>query len=148
MPEKKRLFLYLISHSKRDIIKTHTYIGATADFNHRLKQHNCELVGGPRITRRASPNWKPIMILELPAKRTFSSKKLKKEWKQSSRGLESRIRKGLEIAFKYKINIFLTNKKNHSIKILSALQKRRSKNETRVNLSPQEWDRLLTGENI
>ena len=56
------------------------------------------------------------MILELPAKRNFSSKKLKKEWKQSSRGLESRIRKGLEIAFKYKNKHILTNKRITALK--------------------------------
>ena len=78
MEEKKKMFLYLISHDRKDI-KTHTYIGASGNFIRRLKQHNLVTPGGPRITRRAAGNWKPVMVLELPSGRKFSSKTLKKE---------------------------------------------------------------------
>ena len=89
---KTKMFAYLISHNKQDI-KTHTYIGCTRDFKKRLNQHNGKAPGGPRMTKRAAGFWKPVVVLELPQNRKFSSKELKKEWKQSSRGLESRIRK-------------------------------------------------------
>ena len=59
---------------QRKDIKTHTYIGASANFIRRLKQHNCKTPGGPRITRRAAGNWVPVMVLELPSGRSFSSK--------------------------------------------------------------------------
>ena len=94
------LFLYLISHDRKDI-KTHTYIGCVEDFVNRLQQHNGIIAGGPRITRRAAGSWSPVIILKLPQHRTFDAKKLKKEWKQSSRGLESRIKKGFALAIKY-----------------------------------------------
>tara|TARA_B100000902_G_C27276829_1_gene899311 strand:- start:281 stop:700 length:420 start_codon:yes stop_codon:yes gene_type:complete len=104
---KKKMFAYLISHEKRDL-KTHTYIGCTEHFKKRLMQHNNELPGGPRITKRAAGSWKPVVVLELPAKRSFSSKSLKKKWKQSSRGLDSRIRKAFELALTYKLKIYIS----------------------------------------
>lgn len=145
---KQKLFLYLISHSKKDI-KTHTYIGGTANFNKRIKQHNNKIPGGPRITRRASPFWKPVMILQLPAARKYSSKILKKEWKQSSRGLESRIRKGLELAWKYNLKVYITNKENMKIKLLNQLNKRWTKGSNpKIVLSNDEWGKIITGERI
>lgn len=140
---KKQMYLYLISHDKREI-KTHTYIGASANFTKRLKQHNCQQPGGPRITRRASPNWRPVMILELPEGRKFSSKILKKEWKSSSRGLESRIRKGFEIAYKYSVNVYITKKKDTKIKLLSYLNKRWSKDH-KITLTDTEWGKIIDG---
>ena len=106
---KTKMYLYLISHSKKDI-KTHTYIGCTSDFIKRLSQHNGETPGGPRMTKRAAGHWQPIVILELPSDRTFKSKVLKKEWKQSSRGLESRIKKAFQLSLQYKLKIFLTQR--------------------------------------
>lgn len=104
---KNKMFAYLISHDKKDI-KTHTYIGCTEDFKKRLEQHNGKISGGPRITKRAAGFWKPVVVLELPVDRTFSSKELKKEWKQSSRGLDSRIRKAFELALQYKLKIYIS----------------------------------------
>ena len=44
---KTDLYLYLISHNRKDI-KTHTYIGCVEDFVNRLNQHNGIVTGGPR----------------------------------------------------------------------------------------------------
>tara|TARA_B100001059_G_C17779921_1_gene553553 strand:+ start:850 stop:1290 length:441 start_codon:yes stop_codon:yes gene_type:complete len=146
MDLKKKMFLYLISHNKKEI-KTHTYIGASGNFIRRLKQHNLETPGGPRITRRAAGFWVPIMILELPAKREFSSKVLKKEWKSSSRGLESRVRKGFEIAKKYNVKIYISKKDNGKIKLLERLHTRWT-NEFKIKLSDSEWKSIIEGDNI
>ena len=146
MEFKKKMFLYLISHNKKEI-KTHTYIGACGNFNRRLKQHNLKTPGGPRITRRAAGFWVPIMILELPSDREFSSKVLKKEWKSSSRGLESRVRKGFEIAKKYKVKIYISRNDKNKIKLLERLNTRWNSDNT-IKLSNDEWKSIIDGDNI
>lgn len=146
MDKKKKMFLYLISHNKKGI-KTHTYIGASGNFIRRLKQHNLETPGGPRITRRAAGFWIPVMILELPAGRTFSSKQLKSEWKSSSRGLESRVRKGFEIAQKYNIKLYISRNEKHKINILEHLNKRWSENYN-IKLTESEWEQIINGVDI
>ena len=135
---KSKMFAYLISHNKKDI-KTHTYIGCTSDFKKRLSQHNGELPNGPRMTKRAAGHWKPVVILELPAGRTFSSKELKKDWKQSSRGLDSRIRKAFDLARKYQLKIYISEYNKEGIfKELYTKWKNHS-----IQLSPQEYSRLV-----
>ena len=142
----QKMFLYLICHNVPQI-KTHTYIGASGNFIRRLKQHNLETPGGPRITRRAAGNWKAVMILELPSSRNFSSKILKKEWKSSSRGLESRIRKGFEIAQKYKVKVYITKEENSNIRLLTVLNKRWTK-DFKIKLSNKEWNYIIDGNDI
>lgn len=144
--KKNKMYAYLISHDRKDI-KTHTYIGVSGDFIYRLKQHNAEVSGGPRITRRAAGNWKPVIILCLPQGRAFSSKDLKKEWKTSSRGLESRIRKGFELAKKYKVNIFINKEKKSKIKILKDLNGRWN-DENKILLSELEWKNVINGDEL
>lgn len=146
LKEKNKMYAYLISHDRKDI-KTHTYIGVSGDFISRLKQHNAEIAGGPRITRRAAGNWKPVIILCLPKGRKFSSKELKKEWKTSSRGLESRIRKGFELAKKYKVNIFINKQKQSKIKILNDLNKKWNDNN-KIILSESEWKNIINGDDL
>lgn len=140
------MFLYLICHNVAQI-KTHTYIGASGNFIRRLKQHNLETPGGPRITRRAAGNWKAVMILQLPSSRTFSSKMLKREWKSSSRGLESRIRKGFEIALKYNVMLYITKNENANIRLLNKLNKRWTR-DYKINLSNKEWNNIIDGDDI
>ncbi len=98
------LYMYLISHDLPQI-KTHTYIGCTENFLKRLNQHNGLESGGPRITKRAAGSWKPVIIIKIPTDSKLKSKDLKKEWKQSSRGLESRIKRGIEIAVKNNLRL-------------------------------------------
>ena len=146
MDKKKKMFLYLISHNKKEI-KTHTYIGASGNFSRRLKQHNLETPGGPRITRRAAGFWLPIMILELPPNRIFSSKVLKKEWKSSSRGLESRVRKGFEIARKYNVKIYITKNDKNKIKLLEHLNNRWT-TDNKIKLTNTEWKCIIDGDEL
>ena len=40
------MFVYLLSY------KNNTYVGATVDVNRRLRQHNCEIKGGAKATKR------------------------------------------------------------------------------------------------
>ncbi len=134
------MFLYLISHKKKDI-KTHTYIGCTGNFTKRLNQHNGEAPGGPRMTKRAAGHWHPIVILELPVNRKFKSKDLKKEWKQSSRGLESRIRKAFQLCLQYKLKMYLTKNNLNNIHILKALKNKWSKDK--IKLTANDWENII-----
>lgn len=138
---KSRMYAYLISHEREDI-KTHTYIGCTANFSKRLLQHNGILPGGPRMTKRAAGHWKPIIILELPADRSFNSKNLKKEWKQSSRGLESRIRKAFSLALKHNLTIYVSKINTNNNRVLVFLNKKWKNNK--IQLSEEEWNRLVS----
>lgn len=141
---KKTLYLYLISHNRSDI-KTHTYVGCVEKFIKRLQQHNGQLQGGPRITRRAAGSWDPVVVLKLPKDRTFDSKKLKKEWKQSSRGLESRIRKGFSIALQYNLTCYImkSRKNTKGIKIFDYLDERWDESNI-INLNEEDWTKITT----
>lgn len=147
---KTVLYLYLINHNRKDI-KTHTYIGCVGNFSDRLQQHNGQQPGGPRITRRAAGYWSPVLILELPADRTFNSKDLKKEWKQSSRGLESRIKKGLFLACKYNLKTYIkerTSEKDNEEEgtILAYIRNKFGNNSSsckKITLTQEEWENIL-----
>ena len=137
---KTVMYAYLISHNREDI-KTHTYIGCTADFSKRLLQHNGILPGGPRMTKRAAGFWRPVTILELPKDRDFDSKALKKEWKQSSRGLESRIRKAFSLALTHNLKMYISKTNTVDNKILQFLQNKWEDNK--IKLSETQWQRLV-----
>lgn len=134
------LYVYMISHDKPEI-KTHTYIGCTENFLKRLNQHNGLENGGPRITKRAAGSWKPVIILKIENK-DIKPKQIKKEWKQSSRGLESRIRKGLELAIKNKLTIVLPKNINSNIPSLKYLNERWDGDK--INMTDNEWSALFT----
>ncbi len=134
------MYAYLISHDREDI-KTHTYIGCTGNFSKRLLQHNGVLPGGPRMTKRAAGHWKPIIVLKLPADRSFDSKSFKREWKQSSRGLESRIRKAFSLALKHNLTIYISKENTSNNRVLIFLNKKWKDNK--INLSETEWNRLV-----
>jgi len=137
------LYLYLISHDLPEI-KTHTYIGCTAQFLKRLNQHNCLEVGGPRITKRAAGSWEPVIIIKIPDDHGLNLKELKKEWKQSSRGLESRIRRGIEIAVKNKLQIIMPKTADSKIPLVSFINERWS--EDKVDLTDDDWQRILSSD--
>ena len=139
----KELFLYLISHDRKEI-KTHTYIGCVQDFVKRLNQHNGLVSGGPRITKRAAGSWDPVIVLKLPANRTFKSKVIKRQWKSTSRGLESRIRKGLEIALKYNLTCYIMKDYKKKMPILDYFKDKWEDNK--VNASMDDWEKVLNSD--
>ena len=47
----------------RSTIDSRTYIGYTVDFPHRIRQHNGEIVGGAKRTRKGRP-WVPICLIK------------------------------------------------------------------------------------
>lgn len=142
---KKPIYVYLICHNCSHI-KTHTYIGAAYNFRRRLGQHNGSIQGGPRITRKAAGNWEPVFLLKMPASRKISSKILKKEWKSSSRGLESRIRKGFELAMKYSLKCYVVaNNKKNGPSILKRLSSHW--NGPKIVIKRSELTELLKSEN-
>lgn len=137
------LYLYLISHDRPEI-KTHTYIGCTENFLKRLNQHNGLEAGGPRITKRAAGSWEPVIIIKIPDDATLNSKDLKKEWKQSSRGLESRIRRGLEIAVNNGLQLVMPKNKNNNIPIVKFIND--NWDGDKVNMTGQQWKRVLSSD--
>lgn len=132
------LYLYLISHDRKEI-KTHTYIGCTENFLKRLNQHNGLEAGGPRITKRAAGSWKPVIIIRLNDE--LNSKDLKKEWKQSSRGLESRVKKGIELAVKHKLKIIMPKNENNNIPMVRFINDRWV--DQKVEMTDREWEKML-----
>ena len=138
-PKRKKIFLYLIYHTKQEI-RTVTYVGAAGHFKKRLAQHNGQLNGGPRLTKRASGFWKPVLFLELDKNRKVSTKKLKKVWKASSRGLDSRIKKGLLIARQYNLRCYIPiDNKFERFRWLKPLWNP----EHKIELNESEWDKLV-----
>jgi predicted GIY-YIG superfamily endonuclease len=132
------LYLYLISHPRPEI-KTHTYIGCTENFLKRLNQHNGLEAGGPRITKRAAGSWEPVLILKLNDEK--NSKQLKREWKQSSRGLESRVKRGIEMAVKHTLKIIIP-KTDSKIPVIKYINQHWDGNS--VRMTDEEWEYVLT----
>lgn len=58
VPQNHGYMCYIL----KSAVSNRTYIGYTVDFNHRIRQHNGELVGGAKRTRRFRP-WYPICII-------------------------------------------------------------------------------------
>tara|TARA_B100001027_G_C16211961_1_gene305556 strand:+ start:199 stop:624 length:426 start_codon:yes stop_codon:yes gene_type:complete len=137
------LYIYLICHSKKNI-KTHTYIGCVEDFKSRLKQHNGLLSGGPRITKKAAGDWEPVLLLKVNKEDNVNVKAIKSEWKQSSRGLESRIKKGFLLGSKYKLQVLIKKKYNSTIPVLNVLQDKWEQN--RICMDKQTWQKLINGD--
>jgi predicted GIY-YIG superfamily endonuclease len=75
-------------------IENKTYIGATVDVNHRLRQHNCEIVGGAKYTSiqlQRGFEWKlGCYITNIPEWR--SALQIEWKWKQLGRTEYKHIR--------------------------------------------------------
>ena len=140
MPKERDMYLYLIAHNVKEI-KTHTYIGCVEHFYMRLQQHNGIRSGGPRITKRAAGSWEPLIVLKLPKERKLNSKKLKNEWKQSSRGLESRVKKGFALARKYNLTCYVTETNKNGVNALNILKNKWK--DGKAHVTDADWDRLV-----
>lgn len=79
----------------------------------------------------------------MPPNRSISSKVLKKEWKCSSRGLESRVRKGFELALKYNLQCYVVGSKSKSqiLKRLSGHWK-----DKKIVIKREEVEKLIKTE--
>ena len=138
------LYIYLICHNNPNI-KPHTYIGCTEHFLKRLNQHNGLEPGGPRITKRAAGSWKPILLLKhVSEDQTISAKLIKKEWKQSSRGIQSRIRRGFELAVKYNLSIVMPKTSDMNINIINYVTERWEGD--RAVLTDKDWEHVLSSD--
>jgi predicted GIY-YIG superfamily endonuclease len=62
-PKGQQCYVYYLENAKR----TGVYIGYTTDFKRRIRQHNGEIKGGARRTKRKGGPWKFAMILSFPA---------------------------------------------------------------------------------
>ena len=91
-PPSKAFFVYLLESS----VSRATYVGATVDVDHRLRQHNGELVGGAHATTmrvKAGETWRRVCYVsgfpDWPAALQFEWR-----WKQLSRKLMGGVPKG------------------------------------------------------
>ena len=57
------------------------------------------------------------MVLKIPADRPYSSKIIKRCWKQTARGVDSRIRKGFVLAIQYGLEVYI--KRDNKIPLLT-----------------------------
>jgi predicted GIY-YIG superfamily endonuclease len=100
------LHLYLIStdREKTKEQKTSTHIGCTADIQTRILQHNNKK-NAPKATKANAGSWVLNFVALVPPRplRTYSTKDIKREWKQTSRNLEGRVKKGISLASAYGI---------------------------------------------
>ena len=55
--KKSEWYVYLIWDGRR------TYVGSTTDVKRRLRQHNGEIVGGARSTRKSAGQWQVVAYL-------------------------------------------------------------------------------------
>jgi len=140
MPKERDLYLYLIAHNVKEI-KTHTYIGCVEHFSIRLQQHNGLRSGRPRITKRAAGYWEPLIVLKIPKERKLNSKKIKHEWKQSSRGLESRVKKGFVLARKYNLTCYVTESNRNGVHALDVLKSKWK--DGKAHVTDADWDKLV-----
>ena len=92
--------------------KKHTYVGATIDIDHRLRQHNGELVGGAKYTKiqiQKGLSWNRICYLtNIPEWR--SALQIEWKWKQLGRTEYKNIRDPI-------------HRRLHSLKKLLSLEK-------------------------
>jgi len=110
-----------------------------------LNQHNGLEPGGPRITKRAAGSWKPILLLKhVSEDQTISAKLIKKEWKQSSRGIQSRIRRGFELAVKYNLSIVMPKTSDMNINIINYVTERWEGD--RAVLTDKDWEHVLSSD--
>lgn len=107
--DNRLLSLYLL-YNDCDDVKTRTYIGCVEDVFARLLQHNGITDGAPRQTRKAQGHWKLLCILLVPpsVRKRVSTKEIKSCWRSKSRGVERRIKQGVELSRKYDLYCFLS----------------------------------------
>ena len=72
----------LINASKRN-----TYVGYTVTPKKRIRQHNCEIKGGAKYTKRHGPGWSFALVLTSPA--FDSHRALSLEWHMKPHGRRS-----------------------------------------------------------
>ena len=89
--------------------------------------------------------WKPILLLKHDGeKNNVSAKLIKKEWKQSSRGIQSRIRRGFELAVKYNLSIVMPKKSDMNIDIINYITERWQGDK--ALLTDEDWEHLLSSD--
>jgi len=83
-----------------------------------------------------------VIIIKIPTDSKLKSKDLKKEWKQSSRGLESRIKRGIEIAVKNNLRLIMPKDSTSSIPVVKYINERWE--GEKVQMTDRDWQRILS----
>jgi len=91
--EKDNYYVYLLEATGGS-----TYVGATVDLNHRLRQHNCEIKGGAVATSikvKRGETWRRVChVAGFPSWQ--AALQFEWRWKQLSRTLISSVKQPLE----------------------------------------------------
>lgn len=87
-------FCYLLQSDEGN----RTYIGATTNFQRRLRQHNGELAGGARATR--GQHWS-LQRLYGGFATWNSALSFEWHWKRRCRGLRARLERGRELQLRH-----------------------------------------------
>jgi predicted GIY-YIG superfamily endonuclease len=78
--EYSRHMLYILYNETNNL----TYNGYTVDFNHRLRQHNCQIKGGAKFTSKQVKIkqivWKPLILIRIPDIMFDQRRALSLEW--------------------------------------------------------------------
>tara|TARA_B100002051_G_C16336628_1_gene439552 strand:- start:115 stop:438 length:324 start_codon:yes stop_codon:yes gene_type:complete len=92
MPSTEANFVYLLRSTSTP---NKTYIGVTNDISRRIRQHNGEIAGGARSTRRYRP-WKFYALFRLRSRQDA----LRLEWRakhagtrKEERGVDGKVKK-------------------------------------------------------
>ena len=134
--QQQLLSLYLM-YNDCDDVKTRTYIGCVEDVFARLLQHNGITEGAPRQTRKAQGHWKLLCILLVPpaVRERISTKEIKQLWRSKSRGVERRIKQGVELSKQYDLYCFLSENlvttNSDELEIVELLKEYRHQSSTR-----------------
>ena len=90
---KEQYYVYLLEATKGS-----TYVGATVDLDHRLRQHNCEIKGGAVATSmkvKRGETWRRVChVAGFPTWQ--SALQFEWRWKQLSRTMISSVKNPLE----------------------------------------------------
>ena len=78
-------FCYILINETRK----HTYVGYTVSPLKRLRQHNGEITGGARYTKRHGPNWSFVAIIACPM--FDNHRALSLEWHMKPHGRKSKL---------------------------------------------------------
>lgn len=107
MPGRKTINIYLIASSAS---KTKTHIDVCEDMRLRMAEHDhtLKMPGAPKTKKTGQAPWRLyFIILAYQDDKTVNPRALMDEWKTSSRGLESRIYRGIQLAMRHDLFWFL-----------------------------------------
>ena len=112
--------LYMLVNDCKEL-NTKTFIGHAVDVERALQQHNNEVPGGPRVSRKAAGHWTLALRIVLPSKRKLAHDALVEFWKRSRRKASRRLEFGISMAKRLQVPWFLNSALLDNTTITSAI---------------------------